>query len=76
MPLAKDPLGGGTEKNGKKSILYCSQCYQRGVFTLPFISSKQMVKMIRDRLKEVGVSRFVSWLVTRHVPHLARWKKK
>ncbi|MBT2654846.1 zinc ribbon domain-containing protein [Bacillus sp. ISL-18] len=34
MPLAKDELGGGTEKNGITSIKYCSHCFMNGEFTL------------------------------------------
>ncbi|MCX6719896.1 MAG: zinc ribbon domain-containing protein, partial [Candidatus Staskawiczbacteria bacterium] len=33
MPLSKDPAGGGTNADGTKSIMYCSYCYQKGVFT-------------------------------------------
>lgn len=76
MPLAKDPMGGGTEASGKKNKLYCSYCYQRGSFAFPFLSAEQMVARVRGRLKEAGVSRFFSWLMTRHIPHLQRWRKK
>jgi hypothetical protein len=29
MPLSKDELGGGTEKDGRISTKYCSHCYIR-----------------------------------------------
>ncbi|ULT57789.1 zinc ribbon domain-containing protein [Neobacillus drentensis] len=32
--IAKDELGGGTEKNGTTRIKYCSHCFLNGEFTL------------------------------------------
>ena len=33
MPMSKDPEKGGTEKEGSKSLMYCSYCYTNGKFT-------------------------------------------
>ena len=32
IPLKKDKMGGGTNIDGSKSILYCSYCYVHGRF--------------------------------------------
>lgn len=42
MPLAKDELGGGTEKDATKSSMYCSHCYMNGEFTLPNLTVEEM----------------------------------
>lgn len=76
MPLSKDPQGGGTEKNKTKSTLYCSHCYQRGAFTEPRLTCKQMVEKVRVVLKQMGVPRWLAWFFLKRIPSLARWQKK
>jgi len=34
-PLKKDKKGGGTEKDGSISQMYCSMCYENGAFLTP-----------------------------------------
>ncbi|WP_408612154.1 zinc ribbon domain-containing protein [Flavivirga spongiicola] len=34
MPIKSDPQNGGTHADGSKNIIYCSYCYQKGVFYL------------------------------------------
>jgi len=75
MPLAKDELGGGTEKNGTKSTMYCSHCYQKGEFTLPNISVDEMKDLVKAKIVEFGFPKFLAGLFTRNIPKLERWKR-
>ncbi len=76
MPKAKDPEGGGTEADGRKSEKYCSYCYQNGVFSMAEIDSPQkMQEMCIVKMRENGMGRIASWLFTRNIPNLERWKK-
>jgi hypothetical protein len=74
MPLVKDELGGGTEKNGRKSTMYCSHCYMNGEFTLPNITAEEMKVLVKQKIVEFGMPRFVAGLFTRNVHKLERWK--
>ncbi len=73
MPLSKDDLGGGTEKNGSKSVLFCSHCYQNGTFTQPDITADQMIDLAKGKLKEMHIPAFLSYFMTRNIPKLKRW---
>ena len=76
MPMAKDPAGGGTNSDGTKSVMYCSFCYQKGVFASPEIkTAKQMQTLCIGKLTEMHFPGFIAWLLTRGVPKLERWKK-
>lgn len=74
MPLARDEIGGGTEKNGMKSMMYCSHCYVEGQFTLPNITSEEMKGRVKEKLGEFGVPKFLHRLFTRNIHKLERWK--
>lgn len=74
MPLSKDEQGGGTEKDGSKSSMYCSHCYQNGAFTLPNISASEMQERVKGKIVEHGMPRFIAGLFTRTIPKLERWK--
>lgn len=77
MPMKKDPQGGGINTDGTKSVMYCSFCYQNGVFTSPEIKTvEQMQKLCVGKLKEMRFPGFVAWLLTRSIPKLKRWKKQ
>lgn len=75
MPLAKDPNGGGTWTDGKKSKKYCSFCYQRGQFTLPNFTAKDMQKFVMGKMQEMKIPKFLAWILTRNIPYLERWRK-
>ena len=76
MPLKKDKQGGGSEKDGTLSTMYCSSCYQAGVFTRPNISVEEMQKLVDGVLKnEMKWWKLFRWLATNQIPRLARWKK-
>ena len=74
MPMKKDPEGGGTEQDGRRSAEYCSYCYQDGAFTSPEIDSpEKMQAFCIGKLREMGTPGFLAWLYTRSIPRLRRW---
>lgn len=78
MPLHKDPQGGGTEKDGTKSIKYCSYCYSNGEFNGGNVSLKEFSEASRTGMIEGGHNKFFAWLFSRPfmLGHLERWKSK
>ena len=76
MPLKKDERGGGTNADGTLSKMYCSHCYEKGQFTRPGITAKQMQELARGKIKEMGFPGFMARFFTRGIPNLERWKKE
>ena len=76
MPLSRDEHGGGTERDGSKSTMYCSHCYQQGAFTLPNITIEQMQERVKGKIKEAGFPSFMGWFFARNIPKLERWQRK
>jgi hypothetical protein len=76
MPLSKDKEGGGTERDGSKSKRYCSHCYRGGAFTLPDLTVTEMQERVKEKLREMGIPRFMGGLFTRKIPKLERWRQK
>jgi hypothetical protein len=74
MPLSRDEKGGGTEKNGTKSLKYCSHCYTEGQFTLPNITVDEMKDLVKGKLSEVGIPKLLHGVFTRNINKLERWK--
>ena len=68
MPLKRDVNGGGTNYDGSKSLMYCSNCYQQGKFTHPDITVEQMKDRVKSKLKEFGFPGFMTGLFTRNIP--------
>ncbi len=75
MPMEKDPQHGGTEKDGSKSKMYCSYCYQNGDFTWKG-DVKDFQEMCRQIMVKNGFNRFLAWLFTRNFKRLERWKNQ
>ena len=76
MPIKRDPNGGGTNADGTRSGMYCSYCYQNGVFTGPAdCTAEQMQKFCKEKLVEMGFPRFVAGFFVMRIPKLKRWKK-
>ncbi|NOV04505.1 zinc ribbon domain-containing protein [Paenibacillus planticolens] len=73
MPLARDEQGGGTEKSGAKSKVYCSHCYQKGEFTQPDMTAPEMKELVKQKMVEFGFPRFLTGLFTRNIHKLQRW---
>jgi NAD-dependent SIR2 family protein deacetylase len=76
MPFAKDELGGGTEKNGAKSPMYCSHCYLKGEFTLPDLTAEEMKERVKQKIVEFGMPKFVAGFFTRNIHKLERWDNR
>lgn len=77
MPLKADKNGGGSEKDGTLSTVYCSSCYQNGEFKRPEMTLAEMQKLVDDVLKnEMKFPKIFRWLAVRQIPKLERWKKK
>lgn len=74
MPLSKDPQGGRTNSDGSKSTMYCSLCYERGVFKQLDITASEMQAFVRNKLKEMGFPGFLAGWFTKGIPKLERWK--
>lgn len=75
MPLKKDTQGGGTNLAGSKSNMYCSKCYENGQFTnLDKDSAEKMQAFVKSKMKEMGVTGFLTGFFTKGIPKLKRWK--
>ncbi len=75
MPMNKDPEGGGTEADGRRSKTYCSLCYEGGAFRHPEFTAAQMQDHCVEQLKKKGVPGFMAWMFTRGIPKLERWSQ-
>jgi hypothetical protein len=76
MPLAKDELGGGTEKNGLICLKFCSHCYKRGKFTEPNLNMNEMKDRVKQKIVDFGMPKFVAGFLTRNTHKLERWAKR
>ncbi len=74
MPLKKDPQKGGTNKDGSKSNMYCSYCYEDGEFTQPDMTVGEMQRFVKDKMKSMGFPGFLAGLFTKGIPKLHRWQ--
>ena len=75
MPMNQDIKGGGSEKDGTLSKMYCSSCYENGAFKKPDMTLQEMQKLVDDVLKnEMKFPKIFRWLAVRQIPKLARWK--
>lgn len=70
--------GGGSEKDGSKSTLYCSMCYENGKFLSPpeVDTAEKMQKLCIQEMKQDGMNGILAWILTRGIPKLERWQKK
>lgn len=77
FPLKKDEKGGGTEKDGTRSNMYCSMCYINGEFLNPpeIDTPQKMQRFCIEQMKKSGMNGIIAWLATRPIPKLERWKK-
>jgi len=74
MPLKKDPKGGGTDKDGSTSTMYCSYCYADGKFLQPDVTAEEMQIFAKEKLKEMGFPGFLARFFTKGIPKLERWR--
>ena len=76
MPLSRDKNGGGTEANGSRSLMYCSNCYKDGRFTMPDLTVDRMIDRVKGKMKEMGFPGFLTGFFTKNIPKLERWKNR
>ncbi len=74
MPMKKDEKGGGSNADGTRSVKYCSLCYQDGKFLRPDFTAKQMQELVKGKMKEMGIPRFLTLFFTYGIPKLERWR--
>ena len=72
MPMNK-PEHMGTEKDGSKSSIYCSCCYQKGAFTDPGITLAQMKDHVREELVKIHIPEAAIEEAVGELRHLSRW---
>lgn len=75
MPLKKSPQGGGTEKDGSISKMYCHYCYENGLFKQADWTVDKMQEFVKNKMKEMGFPGFLAGFFTKGIPKLKRWKK-
>lgn len=76
MPLKRDEKGGGTNADGTINKMYCSYCYHNGEFLYKGTNVNEFQEFCKEKMIEGGHSRFTSWLFTRGMKRLDRWKTK
>lgn len=74
MPMNKDPKGGGSNKDLSRSTIYCSLCYEAGVFLYPTQSVSEFQEYCVQELTRKGMPRIMAWAFTRGIPKLDRWR--
>ncbi len=75
MPLGKDPSGGATNADGSKNEMYCGLCYSQGSFVHPEWTVRQMQRFVVEKMKEMGIPRFLGRFFVMGMPRLERWKQ-
>lgn len=67
-------MRGGTNTDGSKSTMYCSQCYINGVFVNSEINTaEKMQALVKSKLKDMGFPGLLAWFFTMNIPKLRRW---
>lgn len=63
----------GTEKDGSKSGMYCTYCYQNGVFTDPDMTLDQMIEIAETEMKKQDLPESIIQQSMNMLPRLKRW---
>lgn len=66
----------GTEADGSPSLKYCNLCYEKGKFTQPDATAKEMQETAYKALRQKHWPRFLAHMVTNNIPKLERWQPK
>lgn len=75
MPLAQDPMGGGTEADGSVSQDYCSFCYDRGAFRDEGVTLPEFVAKLKVIMGEMHMTEDVVAPTVDILPTLKRWRQ-
>lgn len=74
MPMEDEKLY-GTEKDGTKSVDYCTYCYQNGSFGKPGETVEQMIESCIPFMKNDGMNEEEARkILTETLPKLKRWR--
>jgi hypothetical protein len=73
MPMKQDPKKGGSNAEGTVNHKFCSYCYVDGNYTFNGTAS-EMQDFCKNKMREMGMNPVTSWLFTRGIPRLERWK--
>jgi hypothetical protein len=76
MPMDKDPGGGGSEKDGGKSQIYCSLCYRDGEFIGEDCTVEEMQDIVEQAMKKQGFGWPMRKMARLQIPRLARWRER
>lgn len=74
IPLRLDHFGGGTEKDGSKSKVYCSYCYQNGEFCHN-VTLEEFQKICYELMIRKGVNLIRAKFLAMIIASAPRWKK-
>jgi hypothetical protein len=75
MPL-ENPDFRGTEKDGSKSIEYCSYCYQKGSFINPDMTLEEMKTLVKEQMGKIKMDTGLINMAIGTLPNLKRWASK
>jgi hypothetical protein len=70
MPMEKQD-DFGTNADGSRSEDYCTYCYQRGRFTEPDLTMRQMIDKSISMTRKMGIP---AEQIENAIPNLKRWK--
>ncbi|WMM25737.1 zinc ribbon domain-containing protein [Tissierella sp. MB52-C2] len=66
----------GKEKDGSKSLDYCTYCYEDGSFRKPDETMEEMIETCIPFMKENGMAEEEARAILNNaLPHLKRWSK-
>lgn len=74
MPL-KAARNQGTNADGTTNNMYCSNCFEGGVFKQPDWTVNQMQEFVKQKMKEMGFPGFLTGMFTKGIPKLRRWSR-
>lgn len=60
----------------KKQMTFCQTCYTDGEFTEPNLTLKEMKEKIKNRCKELGYNKLITFILTNRINDLERWRDK
>ena len=73
MPLDNPELL-GTEKDGSKSLEYCTYCYQHGNFINPGMTLPEMKVLVKEQMLKMNIDNNIINMAVNSLPSLKRWR--
>ena len=75
MPMGK-PEDFGTNADGSRNKDYCAHCFQKGKFTEPNITMKEITEKVAGMMKSMKMPAAQIEQAKAAIPTLKRWSKK